>query len=178
MMDFFLRYEYRLQNEGGTEQRHPLSSNHSNGIRRRINGGNRGEPQSDGSLNQFIREETNFRRMQSERLSVLEYYFEQSVPASLQFIAKFRMKQQTNPQRIDSKLLEEQSTCMICLVEFELDDQYERWPCSLAIPHIFHSDCMLNMLRRKNTCPICRHPVEYDQPTNESFAQFFNRLIF
>lgn len=68
--------------------------------------------------------------------------------------------------------------CMICLEDFKLNDAYERWPCLTAIPHIFHYDCMLNMLRRKNTCPICRHAVEANRNQDYGFSRFFSRLIF
>ena len=86
--------------------------------------------------------------------------FEQHSPASPRFIANFRIQEQTNPNFIDLAMKEEQPNCSICLEEFCLNDSYAKWPCSSPIPHIFHSNCMLKVLRAENTCPLCRDPVE------------------
>jgi hypothetical protein len=72
----------------------------------------------------------------------------------------------------------EKLTCMICLEEFKLADSYEKWPCPSKIPHIFHYDCMLNTLRRKNTCPICRHSIEAGHTINDIISQIFTNLVF
>jgi E3 ubiquitin-protein ligase DOA10 len=87
------------------------------------------------------------------------------------------MQQKNNENLIDSTMQNEQSTCRICLEEFQINDPYSKWPCPSPKPHIFHDDCMLNMLRTKNTCPICRHPIEAGH-IGDSFArQFFTRLV-
>lgn len=173
------RYEYRLQNEQGNEEYNPWNPHGSNRVRRRKNiGGQRREIRHDGPLDQYIREETNFRRLQSERQHIIERFLDQTVPASLHFIAKFRLQQDRNPPRIDSELIEQQPMCIVCQKDFEINDEYGQWPCPSIIPHILHSDCMLNLLRRNNTCPICRHPVEYDRRPEQTFGQFLNRLVF
>ena len=70
----------------------------------------------------------------------------------------------------------EQANCMICLEEFRLNDSYAKWPCSSPVPHIFHSNCMLKALREKNTCPLCRDPVETLPMQHNGIAQLFRTL--
>ncbi|CAF0939287.1 unnamed protein product [Rotaria sordida] len=73
--------------------------------------------------------------------------------ASPRFIAEFRLK---DPQlvAIDQIHIE----CSLCYEEFRIGQHFTQWPCEAR--HTFHFDCMLNALRARNTCPICRHPVE------------------
>jgi E3 ubiquitin-protein ligase DOA10 len=85
------------------------------------------------------------------------------------------MQQESNKNLVDSTMKEQELKCIICFSTFELDDSYTKWPCKSETPHIYHSDCMLEWLRRKNTCPICRHPVE---TSNDTFAQFMTQLVF
>lgn len=138
------------------------------GIRQRRIGEN-------GQLNELIREEENSRELRLERQHFFDFIIQQIIPASVQFIARFRMKR---ANLVDSTMLEQQLNCTICLSDFQLDEHYEQWPCPSSVPHRFHFNCMLNILRRQNTCPICRHPVEIDQRSNQSLGRFFNRLVF
>jgi hypothetical protein len=129
-------------------------------------------------LRQFIREEMNYQRLRFERQSLYDIFIDPTVPASSEFIANFRMQQERNPPLINSEMMEQEFECIICMSTFELDYPYGRWPCPSTKPHIFHPECMLNWLRRKNTCPMCRHPVTPSQMTNDSFGQFMARLVF
>ena len=47
---------------------------------------------------------------------------------------------------------EEQSSCVICFVEFEDGDIIGDIPCQ----HLFHKDCLKTWLRRSNRCPLCQ----------------------
>mmetsp|Transcript_28838 Transcript_28838/g.87242 ORF Transcript_28838/g.87242 Transcript_28838/m.87242 type:complete len:121 (+) Transcript_28838:925-1287(+) len=49
-----------------------------------------------------------------------------------------------------------QSTCMICLNDFEIGDNCRRLPCR----HVFHGDCVDEWLRRCTDCPICKANVD------------------
>jgi hypothetical protein len=87
------------------------------------------------------------------------------------------VQQKTNENLIDSDMQKEQMTCMICLEDFQIHHSYARWPCPSNKAHIFHPDCMLNTLRMKNTCPICRHPIEAGQMVDSMVSQFLTRLV-
>ncbi len=75
------------------------------------------------------------------------------IPASPNFIAQFRL---TTSRQVDDDLPD--ISCTICLEGFEYGEYYAQWPCEAK--HTFHYDCMLNVLRAQNTCPLCRHAVE------------------
>ena len=53
---------------------------------------------------------------------------------------------------------EEDTQCMICLGEYEEGELVTAFPCGGK--HRFHKDCLLRWLANKNTCPLCRHPLE------------------
>ncbi|CAF4998524.1 unnamed protein product [Rotaria sp. Silwood1] len=73
--------------------------------------------------------------------------------ASPYFIALFRL---ADPQIANIELLYE--NCSICLDDFQFNRRFAQWLCKAR--HTFHFDCMLNVLRAGNKCPLCRHPVE------------------
>ncbi len=54
-----------------------------------------------------------------------------------------------------------ENKCMICLCEYT---QLEAI-CALIChdSHIFHEDCIREWLKKQNTCPICRHAVQFRQ---------------
>jgi hypothetical protein len=49
-----------------------------------------------------------------------------------------------------------QSSCMICLGDFQAGEEYRRLPCR----HVFHSSCVEEWLRRCTDCPICKDNVD------------------
>ena len=53
---------------------------------------------------------------------------------------------------------EEDTQCTICLGEYEEGELVTAFPCGGK--HRFHKDCLLPWLANKNTCPLCRHPLE------------------
>ncbi len=173
-ISIFCRYEQRLQN--AREPQTPDSGLHLR-LSRTISSGrsrpivNAGASRQE-QLIQFIREERNHQQFRLERNT------EPINSASPEFIANFRMEQQSNKTLIDSTMAEQDLRCTICMSTFELDDAYATWPCTSRTPHIYHSHCMLNWLRRKNTCPICRHPVTPARISQATFGQFMIRLIF
>ncbi len=151
----------------------PNARSNSNGVRRR-----RETPKTktadESELEQLIHEEKNIQRLRLER----QHFYEQYSSASPQFIAKFRMEHKLNKKLIDSTMEQEDRKCIICYADFKLNDCYEKWPCPSNIPHIFHYECILNILRRSNTCPICRHPIEAGQLTNDMIYQFITNFVF
>jgi len=135
------------------------------------------ESSYDVELKQFIREEENFQRLKLERQQLLERLLEQTSSASPQFIANFRMKHKMKQNLIDSTMENENLKCMICLEDLKIGEPYEKWPCPTETPHIFHYDCMLNTLRTKNTCPMCRHPVEANKIVDYGISQLLAQLV-
>lgn len=56
----------------------------------------------------------------------------------------------------DSNIAGRQTTCMICLADFELGQKCRKLPCS----HVFHQNCVDEWLRRCTDCPICKANVD------------------
>jgi hypothetical protein len=82
--------------------------------------------------------------------------------ASPRFIAQFRLfdRRMIIEDRVDT-------ICTICLDDFRLKPCFAQWPCPAK--HIFHFDCMLDVLRAGNTFPLCRFPVQpADLPNTET----------
>ncbi|CAF0821707.1 unnamed protein product [Rotaria sordida] len=91
--------------------------------------------------------------------------------ASPRFIAQFRLegRQVVN---IDQSNIE----CSLCYEEFLIGQHFAQWPCEPK--HTFHFDCMLSALRARNTCPLCRHPVEAAYlPSRETVLQYMTRRV-
>lgn len=42
--------------------------------------------------------------------------------------------------------------CSICINDFDVDERV----CFLKCNHIFHKNCIMKWLLKKNTCPLCR----------------------
>lgn len=46
----------------------------------------------------------------------------------------------------------DQEECVICIAHYHEGDHIRTLPCN----HSFHESCLIQWLRRKKTCPICR----------------------
>jgi hypothetical protein len=57
--------------------------------------------------------------------------------------------------------------CNICLIAFEPND-IVAWSCNRKCPHCFHSDCIIEWLLRRPTCPSCRQ--DYIKKNNDTTA--------
>ncbi|CAF2982583.1 unnamed protein product [Rotaria sp. Silwood2] len=90
----------------------------------------------------------------------LERMWEGTTSASPRYIAKFRVALHHQVNSDQTELLA--SSCSVCLDMLQIGEIYDRWPCPGR--HVFHEKCILDTLRRKNTCPLCRHPVEPAAP--------------
>ncbi|WAR22424.1 RN122-like protein [Mya arenaria] len=49
-------------------------------------------------------------------------------------------------------------TCPVCLDEFSTKEKIAVCTCH----HVFHSVCLLEWLRHKNSCPMCKAPVRQE----------------
>ena len=54
-------------------------------------------------------------------------------------------------------------TCNICLENFEVGNILRVLECN----HEFHQNCIITWLKSNNTCPICRHELESNDPNYE-----------
>ena len=58
------------------------------------------------------------------------------------------------------------SKCMICLEEYDQDDEVRTLPCSrLVITHLvhyFHKACIDAWLQKGTTCPMCKFDLTSD----------------
>ena len=57
-----------------------------------------------------------------------------------------------------SKLDSEKRNCLICLENFQTGDKATMLPCI----HMFHSNCIQEWLKSKNTCPLCKLKLTRD----------------
>lgn len=48
--------------------------------------------------------------------------------------------------------------CAICKEDFALDSVARKLPCS----HLFHGNCIVPWLKIRNSCPLCRAEIPYD----------------
>ncbi|KAJ8458525.1 hypothetical protein OPV22_031451 [Ensete ventricosum] len=77
------------------------------------------------------------------------------VPASSDSIAKLQVLRYENGGG-DVR----ESSCTICLEEFEEGMEVTRMPCM----HVFHGGCLTRWLERSRLCPLCRHPLPPADP--------------
>ncbi len=109
------------------------------------------EEERQRHLEQLIKEETEHQvREYSNDLSRM---LQGITSASPHFIAQCRMN---GPLIASGRQTFE--NCSICINDYQTNRHYARWPC--AAGHMFHFDCMLDVLRAGNRCPLCRHPVD------------------
>ncbi|CAF1339181.1 unnamed protein product [Rotaria sp. Silwood1] len=93
------------------------------------------------------------------------------VSASPRFIAQFRLEDH-QLVNINQPNIE----CSLCYEEFRTGQHFAQWPCEAK--HTFHFDCMLSALRARNTCPLCRHPVEAAHlPSRETILQYMTGRV-
>ncbi|CAF3742150.1 unnamed protein product [Rotaria sp. Silwood1] len=109
------------------------------------------EEERQSHLRFLIEEETQYQ--QREYGHDISRILQGITSASPRFIALFRL---ADLQIASNDMLYD--NCTICLEDFQSDRRFAQWPCKAR--HRFHFNCMLNVLRVGNKCPLCRHPVE------------------
>lgn len=66
-----------------------------------------------------------------------------------------------------AELLQRQNRrCSICILNFDVGDQYTVARCNSSKPHIFHTHCLRTWLSHNDTCPECRQKVVINRPPN------------
>ena len=61
-----------------------------------------------------------------------------------------------------SKLKEGEKSCIICLDNFEVNENLVYLPCF----HLFHKDCIFNWVKRNAICPFCHLDIQNNLNTN------------
>ena len=56
-----------------------------------------------------------------------------------------------------------ETQCGICLEEYKKADELLQLPCV----HFFHTSCIMSWLDVTNSCPLCRHQLQTDDPAYE-----------
>jgi hypothetical protein len=77
-------------------------------------------------------------------------------PATEEALSKLDRKA-VNQSMLDG---ESKVECPICIDDMKEGDQAIFLPCK----HWFHEDCVVLWLKEHNTCPICRSPIEKNEP--------------
>jgi hypothetical protein len=102
----------------------------------------------------LLAEEEQLQHLNGE--DYLDRIWHDVTPASPRFIAQFRFKRHHSVLSYEMDLLN--TKCTVCLDKFDIGQHYAEWPCPGG--HVFHYQCMLEVLRAKNKCPLCRYAVE------------------
>ena len=69
-----------------------------------------------------------------------------------------------------------ESTCAICLQEFEKDDKISQLECHYK--HIFHTKCIDNWIKKlHNSCPVCRVPILVKNNQDKSLGKERNEPV-
>lgn len=76
-----------------------------------------------------------------------------AVPADSQSIAEKTYVQKIS--QMAKEILETAPNCMICMEDYELEDQIRKLGCG----HFYHEACIDEWLRRSKLCPYCRQPI-------------------
>ncbi|KAK1355448.1 hypothetical protein POM88_048704 [Heracleum sosnowskyi] len=76
---------------------------------------------------------------------------------SEKFIKSLKIKRTTSAFLKRVEKVEE--PCSICHIDFDVNQKI----CILECGHMFHESCIVEWVREKNTCPLCRRKLyEYD----------------
>lgn len=65
---------------------------------------------------------------------------------SEKFIQSLKLKKSTCTKHVQKE------DCPICLNDFDDNEEV----CFLDCTHMFHQNCIVEWVRKKNTCPLCR----------------------
>eukprot|EP00039_Didymoeca_costata_P029942 m.27156 g.27156 ORF g.27156 m.27156 type:complete len:173 (+) comp7868_c0_seq2:93-611(+) len=80
------------------------------------------------------------------------------IPASQKFISEL---EHVHPCSED---IAEHAQCPVCMVPLEEEDII----VALSCDHIFHPDCVVPWLQKRNNCPVCRQEFPTDDPSYEA----------
>ena len=64
------------------------------------------------------------------------------------------------------------TTCTICMCDLENTEYIYNLKCH----HVFHLDCLERWYSRRNTCPVCKQPIDFIVTIEDHYT--FNRDIY
>ncbi|XP_059654945.1 uncharacterized protein LOC132301733 [Cornus florida] len=70
-------------------------------------------------------------------------------------LEKLRFRHLCPPSTCSMNCTEEIPMCAICLEKFEFEMDVARLPCL----HMYHVECILQWLKKRNCCPLCRYEM-------------------
>lgn len=65
------------------------------------------------------------------------------------------------------KIIEEESECAICLLEFQFEEKAKKMPCK----HHYHSNCINRWLEIHGSCPVCRYKMPVAAGTRHTLIE-------
>jgi hypothetical protein len=68
---------------------------------------------------------------------------------------RHKIEEEEEANRSSTIVVQENATCAICLMEFEVLDQVRALTCL----HIYHQKCIDPWLMESRACPTCKHCV-------------------
>ena len=60
-----------------------------------------------------------------------------------------------NSIKLSQDLPSDKKSCIICLIDMKINDKIIILPCT----HSFHEKCIIEWLKKKSTCPLCKEKV-------------------
>ena len=64
------------------------------------------------------------------------------------------------------------TTCTICMCDLENTEYIYNLKCH----HVFHLDCLERRYSRRNTCPVCKQPIDFIVTIEDHYT--FNRDVY
>ncbi|XP_953558.1 uncharacterized protein TA09745 [Theileria annulata] len=95
-----------------------------------------------------------------------------SPPASREFINNLKV------HTLNEELAKEYESCSICTEEFQQGDQVHWLTDNKDLcKHVYHVNCIIPWLKRRNSCPVCRFEVPTDDENYNNQKELLRNQI-
>ena len=122
-------------------------------------------------LNNFLLNHINDHQFENfiNIITALDLQHKGNPPASERAINNLK-KIEINDQNINEF---KEQTCNVCLENFNAGQITMKLDCG----HYFHEKCITHWLKMRNTCPVCRHELESNDPNYEKRKHLHRETI-
>ena len=122
-------------------------------------------------LNNFLLNHINDHQFENfiNIITALDLQHKGNPPASERAINNLK-KIEINEQNINEF---KEQTCNVCLENFNAGQITMKLDCG----HYFHEKCITHWLKMRNTCPVCRHELESNDPNYEKRKHLHRETI-